>query len=149
MRSTLRHLLLVSALAAISLPALSRPDAPPEADPTQRRAAMREHFEGHLARRATDLRERLGLTPEQESAWTDYLAALRPGAAINPEALAAMTTPERLDKLREMHQQRAAAFERRDHATRAFYAKLSPTQQKTFDEETSRLFANWRGHRPR
>jgi periplasmic protein CpxP/Spy len=46
-----------------------------------------------------------------------------------------LTTPQRIDKMREMRTQRMAAMDKRMDATKTFYAALSPEQQKTFDAE--------------
>jgi hypothetical protein len=51
--------------------------------------------------------------------------------------MTAMTTPERLDRMAQMMDQREtrrrAAFERRAAATKALYAALSPEQRHTLD----------------
>ncbi len=61
-----------------------------------------------------------------------------PPARPKHEDIAKLSTPERLDKMRELRQQREAEFDKRDAATRSFYAGLSPEQQKTFDARTAR-----------
>jgi Spy/CpxP family protein refolding chaperone len=48
-----------------------------------------------------------------------------------------LTTPERIDKMKEVRAQRmsdmAAAMDQRGAATKTFYAALTPEQQKLFD----------------
>ena len=44
-----------------------------------------------------------------------------------------MSTPQRLDALRARSAERLATLDRRIAATKAFYAQLSPAQQKAFD----------------
>jgi hypothetical protein len=48
-----------------------------------------------------------------------------------------LTTPERVDKMREVHAQRVsertAEMEKKGAAVKAFYAALTPEQQKLFD----------------
>jgi hypothetical protein len=48
-----------------------------------------------------------------------------------------LTTPERIDKMKEMRAQRmgemAAEMDKRGAATKTFYAALTPEQQKLFD----------------
>ena len=50
-----------------------------------------------------------------------------------------LTTPQRIDKMRELRSQRMTAMtalmDKRGEATKAFYAALSPDQQKVFDAE--------------
>ncbi|MEK9801832.1 MAG: Spy/CpxP family protein refolding chaperone, partial [Curvibacter sp.] len=87
------------------------------------------------------LKAELRLTPEQEGSWNAYVAALKPpAAAAHParEDFARLSTPERLDKMRELRQQREAEFDRREAATRSFYAGLNAEQKKTFDQRTAR-----------
>ena len=50
-----------------------------------------------------------------------------------------LTIPERIDRLRALKAQRDAEMVRRGDATKAFYATLSPEQQKVFDSETLRF----------
>ena len=57
--------------------------------------------------------------------------------------MAKLTTPERIDKMRELRTQRTtemhAAMDKRSDATKAFYATLNPEQKKTFDAETLKM----------
>lgn len=97
------------------------------------------------AQRRAELKQKLQLTPAQESAWTSFTNALKPGGPrqrMDREALARMTTPDRIDHVRALRNARLAEMDRRGEATKAFYATLTPAQQKTFDDETAR-----KGHR--
>ena len=106
---------------------------------------MRAHFvEKMLAR----FKEKLKITPEQESAWITFTAAMKPPEHKEPArpdfaALEKMTTPERLDKMHEMRVQRqterAAFAVKREDALKALYAVLNPEQKKTFDEASLRM----------
>lgn len=80
-----------------------------------------------------------------ENAWNRYAAALQP-PAHDPRAKAEqraeldkLPTPERIDKMRTLRNERMAeinaAMDKRDEATKAFYAALSPEQKKIFDAE--------------
>lgn len=107
-------------------------------------ARMAERMNRHLA----DLKQKLQLNAGQESAWASFTAALQPtakGPRPDREAIARMSTPDRIDHLRSMRERRNAEMDRRFDATKAFYAQLGAEQQKTFDSETARLFQ--RGHR--
>lgn len=142
--AVLAAVLATSALAVLAQPAGG---PPPEGQPgmqqnePDRRAHRQERMKAHMAKRAAELKADLKLTPEQESSWNAYLATMKPPAPPalpKREDFASLSTPERLDKMREMRQQREAEFDKRDAATRSFYAGLSPEQQKTFDARTAR-----------
>lgn len=153
--AVLAAVLATSALAVLAQPAGSPPPqggagGMQQSEP-EHRAHRQERMKAHMAQRAAELKADLQLTPEQESGWNAYLAAMKPAAApARPkrEDIAKLSTPERLDKMREMRQQREAAFDQRDAATRSFYAGLSAEQQKTFDARTARPMHE-AGRRPR
>ncbi len=98
-----------------------------------------------IAQRQAELKAQLKLTPAQEGAWTRYTATMQPtahGARLTPEQRAEfdkLSTPERIDKMRALRTQRmadmSAVMDKRDAATKTFYAALSPEQQKIFDAE--------------
>ena len=152
-----KHLLACALLAGLGAAAQAQ-QQPPAAtaaapaqghhrhDPAQRAAMVNKHL--------ADLKQKLQVTSAQESAWSSFSAAMQPTAHQRPDrsALAAMPTPDRLDHLRALRDQRNAEMDRRAEATKAFYAVLTPEQQKTFDGETARRFAGPRGggmhHRP-
>jgi periplasmic protein CpxP/Spy len=100
-------------------------------------------MQAYMAKRQADMKARLKITPAQEGAWTAFTASMQPpanmmGGRRGPEQRAEMdklTTPQRIDKMREMRSERMAAMDKRMDATKTFYAALSPEQQKTFDAE--------------
>lgn len=105
-------------------------------DPTQMQARM--------AARQGALKAQLKLTPEQEAAWTSFAASHKmPAGMMGQRAampdLANLTTPERLDKMKELRAQhmseRIAAMDQHAEATKTFYAVLTPEQQKVFDAQ--------------
>jgi len=103
-------------------------------DPATLQAAM--------ARRQAAMKAKLQITPVQEGAWTAFTGAMQPPASLasrpGPEQRAefdTLTTPQRIDRMRELRTQRLAAMDQRMDATKAFYAALSPEQQKVFDAE--------------
>ncbi|MFO0490195.1 MAG: Spy/CpxP family protein refolding chaperone [Curvibacter sp.] len=111
----------------------------------ERQARMHEH----LARRTAELKAELKLGPEQEASWNSYLAAITQGSRAQPprpQDFASLSTPERLDRMRELRRQRDAEFDRRDAATRSFYAALSKEQKKAFDDNTLGIVAEGRRH---
>ncbi|MFN4004169.1 MAG: Spy/CpxP family protein refolding chaperone [Hylemonella sp.] len=148
MQARIPSLILAAALAGGTAAAFAHGDGPGLGS-GPRGEAMQAHWQEHMARRAAELKAKLQLSPEQEQAWTRYLEALKPQqppTRPDPQELARLTTPERLDRLRALRQQREAEMERRDEATRAFYATLNADQQKAFDQHTARF---WGPRRPR
>ncbi len=104
-----------------------------------------------MAKRQADMKAKLKITPAQEGAWTSFTAAMQPPARMMGQRpgldqraeLGKLTTPERIDKMRAMRTQRMtemnAEMDKRGEATKAFYAALSPEQQKTFDAEHQKM----------
>lgn len=138
---------LIAALAWPALaqnpPAATAAPAPAAAQAQQaptagERADHRERHRAHRAQRLAALKDQLKLTAAQEPAWTTYTNALQPGerrARLDRQAMEQLTTPERIDRMRAWRAQHAAEADRRGEATKAFYAALTPEQQKTFDAQ--------------
>lgn len=91
------------------------------------------------------IKKRLHLTPEQDAAWSQWQESTKPMDGMGHPDIkkadwAGLTTPQRLDKMRAMHeehsQRMAQAIARHTEATKTFYASLTEAQQKTFDDET-------------
>lgn len=159
MHSTPRRLALLAGAAAIlCVSAAFAQDAPPPPGPPPMMEdgpggpggpggpmmMMRHHRDPEA--RAQHLRDVLQLRPDQDGALKAYLAATEPkawgkdddkdGPDIKPAADGPpprLTTPERLDREAEHLAKATEAFKTRAAATRAFYAALSPSQQKAFD----------------
>lgn len=109
-------------------------------NPERRQAMMAKHLKA--------LKTKLKITAAQEPAWTSFTAAMQPPASMaqpRPDraALEKLTTPERIDKMRSLRNQRMtdmqAAMDKRDDAIKNFYAVLAPEQQKVFDAEHARM----------
>jgi hypothetical protein len=90
------------------------------------------------AKRQARLHDLLKLTAQQESAWANYQAAIKPAAfdGQRPERkpMNKLTAPERLNLALEMTKKREAFLETRVKAVGTFYAQLNPAQQTLFDE---------------
>lgn len=156
-----KHLIVAGLLATLAFATSAQtPPAAPGAGPAPS-AAAREHpgrfdparMQERMARRQADLKQKLQITPAQESAWNAYTAAMKPPANFKrPERgeFEKLTTPERIDRIRALRTARAAEMDKRGDATKAFYAALSPDQQKVFDAATTRRGHGWhhggRGH---
>ena len=112
-------------------------------------------MEAMIAKHQTELKAKLKITAEQEGAWTTFTAAIKPPAGWmehnRPERseMDKLTTPERIDKIRAMRTQHMvdmnSAMDKRDDATKAFYAVLNADQKKTFDSEHARMGKHHRG----
>jgi periplasmic protein CpxP/Spy len=103
---------------------------------------MAERMKDRMAKHQAELKAKLKLTAEQEGAWTQFTAAMQPPAAMqHPDRaeMAKLTTPQRLEKMQAFKAQRDAEMGKRFDATKAFYAALTPEQQKVFDAEHSRM----------
>jgi periplasmic protein CpxP/Spy len=111
---------------------------------------MQERMQEHHQRRMEGLKRILQLTPQQEGAWSAWAAAMRPAAnmhRMNHDEMAQLTTPQRIDRMRQVRAQRTAEMDRKAEATKSFYAQLTPPQQKAFDEVSMRFMH--RGHHGR
>jgi endo-1,4-beta-D-glucanase Y len=112
---------------------------------------MRDRMTEHHARHLTELKAKLKLDANQESAWKTFADAMQPPAAApaRPDraAMEKLTTPERIDQMQALHAQREAEMKKRGDATKAFYASLNSEQKKTFDLESTRHMAKDRGMR--
>jgi hypothetical protein len=115
-------------------------DAHAHADPARHQERM-ARMQEHRAKRLSEFKQQLQLSPGQEGAWNSYVAALQPSGEhkrFDRAALAALTTPERIDRMRALRADRIAAMDRRGEATKAFYATLTPQQKQLFDQATAR-----------
>lgn len=152
MISVRQSLVFTALAAAIGAGAIAQtaPATPPAAAAPDSRGHAQGHGQGHrdsgewqqrFERRMGELRQQLQISPAQEGAWTAFTEAMQPGQRMqrpDREAMAGMSTPQRIDTMRAMRAQRMARMDQRADATKTFYAALSPEQQKTFDELTAR-----------
>lgn len=117
-------------------------------DPKEMMARWQQRHDQHMA----DLKKDLQVTPAQEAGWSQFANAMRPPATMpahpDREAMARLTTPERIDQMQALHKQRQAGMDRRADATKAFYATLTPEQKKKFDAHTARSMGGHRHGRP-
>ena len=77
-------------LAALTLPALAQTQAPAPAAaqaasaPARKAGDMAQRYQERMAQRQAALKEKLKLTAAQESAWTQFTAAMQPGERPSP-----------------------------------------------------------------
>lgn len=105
-------------------------------------------MEAMQTKRHAELKAKLKITAAQEAAWAAYTAAMKPAARTmgqHPDRaeLEKLSTPERIDKIRSLRTQHmadmTAAMDKRDEATKTFYAALNAEQKKIFDSEHARM----------
>lgn len=109
--------------------------------------------EARHAQHLTTLKEKLKLAPKQGAAWNAFAAAMQPGmrpVGADRQAMRAefekLGTVERMDRMAAMAEARHAHMTERAAAVKAFYAQLTPEQQKVFDAEAIPQYQH-RGHR--
>jgi protein CpxP len=90
-----------------------------------------------MEKRQNALHDKLGLSASQEAAWNDFIVKSKPDEhRTRPDwsELSRLSTPDRLDHMLAMMKERQQAMESHVKAVKAFYAQLTPEQQKIFDE---------------
>jgi periplasmic protein CpxP/Spy len=117
---------------------------------------MHERMTKHWEQRQTELKAKLHLAPSQEPAWNAFVQGMKVPAkplaqSIDRDALAKMSTLERMEKMNAVHEANLAAMQthikQRTDATRTFYNQLSVEQQKVFDAETLPEQSRWKSKR--
>lgn len=147
-----KHLTTCALLAGLATAAFAQTTPATPATPAAPAAERQHRHHGKLdpAQRAermharmAELKQKLQIKPGQEAAWSSFTTAMQPsahGPRVDREALARMNTPDRIDQMRSLREQRNAEMDRRAEATKAFYGQLDAQQQKTFDDATARMF---------
>jgi len=114
-------------------------------------------MQAFMAKRQSEFKTRLNVTPSQEEAWTVYTAAMQVTAhegwrlSLEQSAEAAkLSTPQRIDNMRASRMKRmteaSATMDRRGDATKVLYAALSPDQQKVMDAQYQERQSRWELH---
>lgn len=145
-----KHLMTCALLAALGVGVAATAQTPPAGASAPAAGGHHGHGKHDPAKRAerinqrlADLKQKLQITANQEAAWSSFSTAMQPPAQrqrLDREALSRMTTPDRIDQMRAVREQRNAEMDRRAEATKAFYGQLSAGQKTTFDGETARMF---------
>ena len=152
MKPVYKSLLIAAALGAAGFGALAQMG--PKGDHLEMRhmgsmhhgdpAKMAERINSHLS----TLKNKLHITASQEGAWNTFTAAMQPPAkmtALRPDraALDKLTTPERIDKMKQLRLQNYEAMlthmNQRDEAVKALYSALNAEQKKVLDAEHARM----------
>lgn len=148
-------ILLSALIAGAGFAALAQTPPPPPEPPMHHGGAMGHHMgrmdpakmQAMHAKHMAEFKARLKITPAQEASWNSFSDAMKPPAKPmdRPDhaALDKLTTPERIDKMREFRAkhmaERQAAMEQRENAIKTFYASLSDEQKKVMDAEHQRM----------
>ena len=144
-----KPILLAALLSSASLYVAAQPAAPQHGPQGQHARMDPAKMQEMMAKRQADLKAKLKLAPAQESAWSQYLAAMQPPAdmarRMDPEQrkkmheeMEKLTTPERIERMNAMKAQRDTEMARRSEAVKTFYAALNPEQQKVYDANAMR-----------
>lgn len=151
-RLALSVLLAGSALVAV-MPAHAQP-LMGEMGMRHDESRMHERMMKHWEKRQAELKSKLHLAASQETAWNAFVQGMKIPAKplaqpVNREALAKLSTPERMEKMNAVHEAHLVAMQthikQRTDATRTFYNQLSAEQQKVFDAETLPEHSRWKG----
>jgi len=147
-------------VAGLALPlaygplALAQGAPPPPADGMQHHDGMKHHWDP--AQRRAMMAERLTailqLQPNQQPALNAFLDSMQPPAGER-EGMEHehgmgehLTTPERLDRMEKRLDRMRARFEAHAAAVKAFYAQLTPSQQRAFDDLAPMLMHHFGRH---
>lgn len=116
--------------------------AQPYGQPSPRDYGRRDVRPGErIDRRLAFLHQRLGITPAQEAAWTDFATELRNTATaaerdreIRGSERGPMSAVQRLELQQRMLEKRSADLDRELHALRPLYASFSDAQKRVADQ---------------
>ncbi|UTH75958.1 Spy/CpxP family protein refolding chaperone [Chromobacterium sp. IIBBL 290-4] len=124
--------LLVAGLLLLGSAAAYADDAPAPAvapahkgwhmDPAKMEAMRAKHLQM--------LHDKLKIQPQQEAAWQTFTASMKHEKMAKPAMDDKATAPERMEQMMQRHQ---AEMQKHLDALKAFYAQLTPEQQKIMD----------------
>jgi periplasmic protein CpxP/Spy len=103
-----------------------------------RHAQRMDNMQKQRTEHQAQLKAALQLSAAQEPAWNAFVAGTAHSPRAKPAARednAALTTPERLDKMLAQKAERDAQMAQHVEATKSFYATLTPEQKKVFDAQ--------------
>jgi cytochrome c551/c552 len=132
----------IGIIAATAAPALAQlpPGAPAPTTTTAPTAADTAAMNQAIDQRVAALQAKLGVTPAQSADWTNFAQAMRDNASSTNQLFqqraqnaATMTAVDNIKSYADIARAYADSTERLSTAFAAFYAKLSPDQQKTAD----------------
>lgn len=142
-----RPLLLATLLAAASTWSVAQTTPAPAAGPAATAQASQpgpraQRWAERRAQRLEQLKAALKLSAAQEGAWSAYTAAMQPPAQrparMDRAELAQLSTPQRIERMQALQAERQQFMNQRLDAIKAFYAQLTPEQQKIYDQQSLR-----------
>ncbi len=105
---------------------------------------MERHHE-KMMKHHEKMKEKLKITPAQESAWNEFTQSMQPPKKEDRppcDSKEKLSAPERMEKHLAMQKKHQEEMEKRVAATKKFYAQLNPEQQKMFDEGMEKMMKN-------
>jgi hypothetical protein len=105
-------------------------------------AAAAQPIDTSVTPQLTRLHEALRLTPSQEPAWTAYARAIAPNPDVDArhratdQMLPSLPTPRRVALIEATMAADLADVRKQGGAVMSFYLQLTPSQRKTFDDQT-------------
>ena len=99
-----------------------------------------ERWHAYRHQRQTALHDKLKLNADQEKAWKSYLAVVDSNfnswKPLSRAEIEKMTAPQRMQTMLDRMKEREGRMASQLAALKTFYNKLTPEQQKTFDNES-------------
>lgn len=132
-RKLIPALLLAAGLGTLAAPVFAEPGCGPMGDRDYRNERYSKNMEQHQKK----LHDTLKLTAEQEPAWKKLIEseqAMHPAKGAKREDWSKLSVTERADKMLEMSKLRQERMSEHVVAMKDFYAKLTPVQQKSFED---------------
>lgn len=99
-----------------------------------------ERWHEYRHQRQADLQTKLKLNADQEKAWKAYIAVVDSNfnnwKPLTRTEIENMSAPQRMQAMLDRMKDRQGKMENQLSALKTFYNKLTPEQQKTFDNES-------------
>lgn len=99
-----------------------------------------ERWHEYRHQRQVALQDKLKLNADQEKAWKAYLAVVDANFSswkpLTRTEIENMTAPQRMQTMLDRMKEREGKMAKQLSALKTFYSKLTPEQQKTFDNES-------------
>ena len=148
MKSIRLSLISASLLLAVSGMSFAQAPASTGAVSAVHSQTQRQHGADRHAKHLETLHAQLNLSASQDAAWQSFVQTMqKPGHPVHLDraAFEKMTTPERLDQMQTMRQQRDAHMQKHAEATRVFYGQLTAEQKVIFDAQSMRHMSRMQG----
>lgn len=139
-------------LSSLAGSVLAQATPPAQSQRTAHMQTMHEHMAQQHDKHLSELKAKLQLRADQETAWAAFAQAMRPPAqamsSLDWATLEKLTTPERIDQMQAFKAQHDEQMQKRAAAAKAFYAVLNTEQKKTMDAQTAHHMAQHFGGYP-